>query len=215
MGTDTKVCSGLAEVFYNGTWGSVCDNGMTETTATVICRQLGCGDMAFLVLGALFFLLLVALVVLLFQKRDLKRALSVRDHAPLHDAVYEEIEYKPAKGGAYSTPPMGSVLSEDLPSGYEDVGDSEGHSLSGESSQGEDYDDVIMEDSAGDLVTNNTLEDYDIITVDPGTGNEAGEVFDWLLVERVQAMEGPPEVEGMDYDDVGVEPLEGGGAFRG
>ncbi|KAG9330685.1 hypothetical protein JZ751_022416 [Albula glossodonta] len=41
---DTRVCSGLAEVFYNGTWGSVCGNGMTGDTATVICRHLGCGD---------------------------------------------------------------------------------------------------------------------------------------------------------------------------
>ncbi|KAG9337285.1 hypothetical protein JZ751_029571, partial [Albula glossodonta] len=44
QGDDTRVCSGLAEVFYNGTWGSVCGNDMTGDTATVICRQLGCGD---------------------------------------------------------------------------------------------------------------------------------------------------------------------------
>ncbi|XP_069054166.1 antigen WC1.1-like [Lepisosteus oculatus] len=37
-------CSGQAEVYYNGTWGSICANSMTETTATVICKQLGCGD---------------------------------------------------------------------------------------------------------------------------------------------------------------------------
>ncbi|MBN3320798.1 C163A protein, partial [Atractosteus spatula] len=37
-------CSGQAEVYYNGTWGSVCQNGMTNITAGVICKQLGCGD---------------------------------------------------------------------------------------------------------------------------------------------------------------------------
>ncbi|MBN3323339.1 C163A protein, partial [Atractosteus spatula] len=37
-------CSGQAEVYYNGTWGSVCANDMTDTTAAIICKQLGCGD---------------------------------------------------------------------------------------------------------------------------------------------------------------------------
>uniref|UniRef100_W5LW41 SRCR domain-containing protein n=1 Tax=Lepisosteus oculatus TaxID=7918 RepID=W5LW41_LEPOC len=37
-------CSGQAEVYYNFTWGSICANSMTDTTASVICKQLGCGD---------------------------------------------------------------------------------------------------------------------------------------------------------------------------
>ncbi|XP_069054301.1 antigen WC1.1-like [Lepisosteus oculatus] len=37
-------CSGQVEVYYNGTWGSVCQNAMTDITAAVICKQLGCGD---------------------------------------------------------------------------------------------------------------------------------------------------------------------------
>ncbi|XP_062433648.1 scavenger receptor cysteine-rich type 1 protein M130-like [Rhea pennata] len=36
-------CTGRLEVFYNGTWGSVCANGTNSTTAAVVCRQLGCG----------------------------------------------------------------------------------------------------------------------------------------------------------------------------
>ncbi|XP_064369554.1 antigen WC1.1-like [Dromaius novaehollandiae] len=36
-------CTGCLEVFYNGTWGSVCANGTSPATAAVVCQQLGCG----------------------------------------------------------------------------------------------------------------------------------------------------------------------------
>ncbi|MBN3291992.1 DMBT1 protein, partial [Polypterus senegalus] len=41
----TNGCSGQLQVFYNNSWGSVCANKMDETTATIICRELGCGTL--------------------------------------------------------------------------------------------------------------------------------------------------------------------------
>ncbi|XP_008944803.1 PREDICTED: antigen WC1.1-like, partial [Merops nubicus] len=37
-------CAGRLEVFYNGTWGSVCSNHMSQLTATTVCKHLRCGD---------------------------------------------------------------------------------------------------------------------------------------------------------------------------
>ena len=35
---------GLVEVYCNGEWGTICDNGFGSTEATVVCHQLGYND---------------------------------------------------------------------------------------------------------------------------------------------------------------------------
>nr|AEK66129.1 WC1-nd2 [Bos taurus] len=44
MVSGDQQCAGCLEVFYNGTWGSVCRSPMKDITVSMICSQLGCGD---------------------------------------------------------------------------------------------------------------------------------------------------------------------------
>ncbi|XP_039730180.1 antigen WC1.1-like [Pteropus medius] len=44
MVNEDQECAGWLEVFYNGTWGSVCRSPMEAMTLSVICRHLGCGN---------------------------------------------------------------------------------------------------------------------------------------------------------------------------
>ncbi|CAM4563249.1 unnamed protein product [Leuciscus chuanchicus] len=59
IGSDIKLvngdnCSGRVEVLYNGTWGTVCDDGWDLSDAAVVCREMGCGDVIEAKSGAYF-----------------------------------------------------------------------------------------------------------------------------------------------------------------
>ncbi|KAF5887584.1 scavenger receptor cysteine-rich type 23, partial [Clarias magur] len=114
------------------------------------------------VLGTLLFLALVLLLVLFYQNRVLRRVVSKTRRKTQPEAVYEEINHRYITRRITSSTQRGSLLSEELHSGYEHVDDELLSVKSGFGEKAEYYDDVIdTSDFISDTGRVEPPEDYD------------------------------------------------------
>ncbi|XP_072561332.1 antigen WC1.1-like [Paramormyrops kingsleyae] len=165
--------------------------GVTEITPdvtgppTVTQMQTGQSDptVSSVVLGLLISVLLLLVVRLVYRNWVLTRELAESDNKQLPPAIYEEIDYKRAQVE------RGSDLPDELPSGYEDVGEAEGVNLLEKTITGDDpenYDDHVCEKETPEkLKAVDTLEYYN--------DSPAGQTPDYDDVTDSQTN---------DYDDV-------------
>uniref|UniRef100_A0AAR2J0C7 SRCR domain-containing protein n=1 Tax=Pygocentrus nattereri TaxID=42514 RepID=A0AAR2J0C7_PYGNA len=163
---------------------------ITTTTSTIAVGQTTKGTtvvvpsiypVSLLVLGAVLFLALVLLVVLFYQNRVLRRALSKRRRKT--EAVYEEIDRRYITKRNDLTQ-RGSVFSEEQQSGYEDVDEQLLSAKSLTEIKAEYYDDVTTSGLISDSAKENTAESYDDVIT-------AGQISDSVAEEVAE-----------NYDDV-------------
>ncbi|XP_069054187.1 antigen WC1.1-like, partial [Lepisosteus oculatus] len=170
--------------------------GSTRTTPqTQLLGGLSVSLLVLLPLGALLFVMLALLVWQLIHNRKLRKALSKGAPTPYHDAVYELIEYKLAREGTYNISGRGRFLSDELPSGYDDVEDSEGDPVPGDSITSlkeeipEHYDDAVTVPQRPDALSG-------VTHTGPGVDR---------VLHTLPSEEGAPAPDSTNYDDVGDE----------
>ncbi|XP_048012262.1 scavenger receptor cysteine-rich type 1 protein M130 [Megalobrama amblycephala] len=169
-----------------------------------------------IVLGVVLLLLLVPLFILIQQNRVMRRALSKRRHRSTTEAVYEEIHHR-----HNHFTQRGSLISEELHSGYEDADEllSEKEfktvyyddvtsglkeEMMKEITPGY-YDDVITDGLKPDRETEDTPESYDDVMTSGQNFNikkvDTPEHYDDVIIIG-QSIPGLTEGDQEEYDDV-------------
>ncbi|XP_048011959.1 scavenger receptor cysteine-rich type 1 protein M130-like isoform X1 [Megalobrama amblycephala] len=171
-----------------------------------------------IVLGVVLLLLLVPLLILIQQNRVMRRALSKRRHRSTTEAVYEEIHHR-----HNHFTQRGSLISEELHSGYEDADEllsekefktvyyddvTNGSGLKEEMMKEITpgyYDDVITDGLNPDRETEDTPESYDDVMTSGQNFNikkvDTPEHYDDVIING-QNIPGVTEGDQEEYDDV-------------
>ncbi|XP_052410168.1 scavenger receptor cysteine-rich type 1 protein M130-like [Carassius gibelio] len=171
-----------------------------------------------IVLGVVLLLLLVPLLILIQQNRVMRRALSERRHRTMTEAVYEEIQHR-----HNHFTQRGSLISEELNSGYEDADEllsakdfktAYYDDVTNDSGLKEEmvkeitpgyYDDVITDGLKPDRETEDTPESYDDVMTS-GLNSDIRKVdtpenYDDVIINR-RISQGETERVQEEYDDV-------------
>ncbi|XP_052429854.1 scavenger receptor cysteine-rich type 1 protein M130-like [Carassius gibelio] len=171
-----------------------------------------------IVLGVVLLLLLVPLLILIQQNRVMRRALSKRRHRTMSEAVYEEIQHR-----HNHFTQRGSLISEELHSGYEDADEllsakefntayydnvTNGSGLKEETMKEITpgyYDDVITDGLKPDRETEDTPESYDDVMKSEHNSDtkkvNTPENYDDVIINRLSPR-GLTERVQEEYDDV-------------
>ncbi|RXN03064.1 scavenger receptor cysteine-rich type 1 M130-like protein [Labeo rohita] len=199
-------------------WGqNNCDNEVANVTCSVSSQSLVPPELV-IVLVVVLLLLLVPLLILIQQNRVMRRALSKRRHRMTSEAVYEEIQHR-----HNHFTQRGSLISEELHSGYEDADEflsakefktayyddvTNGSGLKEEMVKEITpgyYDDVITDGLKPDRETEDTPESYDDVMTSGQNFDikkvNTPENYDDVIITRPSS-QGVTEGVQEEYDDV-------------
>ncbi|KAI2647545.1 Scavenger receptor cysteine-rich type 1 protein M130 [Labeo rohita] len=187
-------------------------------TPSTVSPQPSVPPVLVIVLVVVLLLLLVPLLILIQQNRVMRRALSKRRHRMTSEAVYEEIQHR-----HNHFTQRGSLISEELHSGYEDADEllsaeefktAYYDDVTNDSGLKEEmvkeitpgyYDDVITDGLKPDRETEDTPESYDDVMTS-GQNSDIKKVntpenYDDVIITRLSS-QGVTEGVQEEYDDV-------------